>query len=150
MPDSEPTLEVFAQLGVQLGRVADGLEAAERYRVRCRGALQQVPIFSPVLAGSGTIDQPDALECKTGFHWGIRRLAAVGFTAGTVTVFNSAAGGEVIVPFDQAGVATFGRGEVLLQPGDRLVAVASGITGTVQLTGRADCFETWYLAEYIG
>lgn len=150
MSTSEPTLEVFAQLGVQLGRVADALEAAEQYRVKRRGALQQVPIFSPVLSASGTIDAPDALMCKTGYHWGIRRLAAVGFTAGTVTVYNSAANGEVIVPFTAAGVATFGRGEVLLQPGDRLVAVASGITGTVQLTGRADCFETWYLPEYIG
>lgn len=146
------TAEVSFELGLaaQLGRVADALERAEAFRVKCAGALQQVPLFSPVLAGSGTIDSPDALMAKTGYHWSIRRLSAVGFTAGTVTVYNSAAGGEVLFPFAQAGTATFGRGEMLLQPGDRLVAVCAGIAGSVQLTGRADCFETWYLPHYIG
>lgn len=137
-------------LAAQLGRVADAMERAERWRVKCAGALQQLPVFSPVLNGSGTIDSPDGLMAKTGYHWSIRRLSAVGFTAGTVTVYNSAAGGEVLFPFAQAGTATFGRGEMLLQPGDRLVAVCAGITGTVQLTGRADCFESWYLPYYIG
>lgn len=139
-----------ADIAVQLGRVADGLQAAERYRVRCMGALQRVPVVSTVVEGSGTIDQPDALGAKTGYYWSIRRLTCYGFSAGLVTVYRNIAGGEPLVPYPQTGVATFGRGEMMLAPGERMIAVGTGITGSFQLVGEADCFESWYLPEYVG
>lgn len=143
-------LEVDASLAVQLGRVADALELAERWRVKCMGALQQVPIASEQVSGDGTIDQPDALMAKTGYMWSVRRLTCYGFTAGSVTVYKNIAGGEPVAPYPAAAVFTFGRGELLLKPGERLIAVGTGITGTFQLWGDADCFEQWYLPHYIG
>ena len=140
-----------ANLSAQLGRVASALEAAEQWRRKCAGAMQQVPIVSNQQVGSGILDQADALMAKTGYIWSVRRLTCYGFSAGTVTVFKNSALGEPVAPFLTSGaVFTLGRGELLLMPGERLVAVGTGITGTFQLAGAADCFESWYLPNYIG
>lgn len=147
---SDAGIELSAQIALSLGDIATAMQQEQAWRRRCAGAIQQVPVISNQVNGSGTIDTPDALAVKTGYIWGLRRLSCYGFSAGTVTVYIGAAGGEVLFPFDQAGTATFGRGEMLLMPGDRLVAVGAGITGTFQLQGRADCFEQWYLPYYIG
>ena len=60
--------------------------------------------------------------------------------------------GEPVAPFPQEGVFTFGKGELLIHPGSQLIfsALASGITGTIQIYGAADMFESWYLPYYIG
>lgn len=143
-------LEIAAQLDARLGSLAAGIKAEQDWRRKCAGAIQQVPIVSTQLAGSGTIDQPDAMMAKTGYIWGIRRLTVTGFSAGTVTIYKNAAGGEPVAPFPAAAVFTYGKGQLLLMPGERLVIVGSGITGTVQLWGTADCFESWYLPYYLG
>ena len=41
---------------------------------------------------------------------------------------------------------------MLIHPGSQLIfsALASGITGTIQIYGAADMFESWYLPYYIG
>jgi hypothetical protein len=115
--------------------------------------LRQVPLAVPGIplsAGAGTMDQAQSLGPPQGYYWSVRRLTATGFTAGTVTAFIDSTAGEPVVPFPQAGVFTFGRGEILLHPMSRLVISATGITGTVQLYGAADAFEDWYLPEYLG
>ncbi|HXL59367.1 MAG TPA: hypothetical protein VN959_01620, partial [Mycobacterium sp.] len=84
------------------------------------------------------------------YIWGIRRLTANGFTAGTVTAYRNSSAGEPIMPFPVPAVNTIGRGELLLMPGDRIVWGATGITGTVSYWGVADCFESWYLPYYLG
>src|SRR5215469_16316192 len=54
----------------------------------------------------------------------------------------------------QAGTFTFGRGEMMLQPDDTMVFVATGITTTTgfngpQIGGRADCFIQELQPEYL-
>jgi hypothetical protein len=151
VPDLE--IDITAQLAAALGRVADGLDREARWRQRQAEVIRQIPLTAPQMplaGGAGILDSVDNLAVKTGYCWGIRRLTLSGFTAGTAVVYNSSVFGEPLVPYPQAATFTFGRGEVLLKPGDRLVVQATGISGYVQLNGIADCFEQWYLPIYVG
>lgn len=145
----EAGIEVQAGLQVALGNLAQAVAREQAHRARMAACIQQVPLAGG-LPGSGTLDQPDQLQAKTGYYWGIRRLVASGWTAGSVTIYKNAAGGEILVTYPGPATFTFGRGEMLLNPGDRMVVVAAGITGSVQVNGAADCFESWYLPYYIG
>jgi hypothetical protein len=144
-----------AAAGAGLGPGADQAvdEVMGRRRSAWGGKIRQVPIYATSLGASGTISQPGTLGPPTGFYWGIRRLTASGFTAGTVTFYDSSASGE---PLAVAGSAiagipqTFGRGEVLLHPGHYLVIVAAGITGTATILGAADLFPADFLPRYLG
>jgi len=127
--------------------------------------LHQIPMGAiqiPITAGAGVFQMNDLFMPKAGYMWSIRRLTASGFTAGTVTAFKGGAivggaytGGGDPFPFSAAAVQTLGRGELLLDQGDALVFVATGITlsagfAGVQINGAADCFERWFLPEYLG
>lgn len=112
--------------------------------------VRQVPIVATSLGGSGTIMQPATLGPPTGWYWGVRRLTAQGFSAGTVTVYDTSASGEPLETFAAAGTQTFGKGQILLHPGHYLVFVAAGITGTVTMYGAADLFRAPFLSRYLG
>lgn len=129
----------------RLGREAD-------LRQRAAQAFRQVPfiINVPLTAGAATINPVANSGPDVGYYWSIRKLAAVSFTAGTVNTYIDNTGGEPIVPFPQAGVFTFGKMEQLLNPGSNIAVVAAGITGTVQIWGKADQFESWLLPWYAG
>ena len=145
-------LDVIAGFSLQLGRIADSMAAEQEWRRRCAGAIQQVCIVSPAQTGDGTLDQPDAMMAKTGYTWSLRRLTVYGFTQGSVIVYKNAAGGEPLMPYPVAAVNTFSKGQVMLRPGERLVAVGTGTAedDTWQLWADADCFESWYLPYYLG
>jgi hypothetical protein len=145
-----PDLEITAQLVASIDSLTAQMQRQEDQRQRQSQVIRQVPITAPQANAAGLIDSPDLLAVKTGYYWSIRRLTLSGFTAGTCVVYRSSPFGEPLVPVQAAGVFTFGRGEMLLNPGDRLVVQATGITGYVQLNGAADCFEQWYLPHYIG
>jgi hypothetical protein len=163
------TLAGCAQLGTQFGQEADeafSAEGAERRR-RMFTRMHQVPIIVPPLVpntGNGVIFGQDAMGPNTGFHWSIRRLAATGWTAGTVIVYrnaiqtgfgaNAALTGEQLFTFPTVGTYTFGRGEMLLEPDDSLLIACSGVTlaagaGNIAVQGSADQFESWLLPDYL-
>lgn len=127
--------------------------------------LHQIPIGAiqiPISAGAGVYQMNDLLMPKAGYMWSVRRLTASGYTAGSVIAYKGGAivggaytGGGDPFPFSAAGALTIGRGELLLDQGDALVFVATGITlsagvGGIQINGAADCFERWKLPDYIG
>jgi hypothetical protein len=127
--------------------------------------LHQVPIGAiqvPISGGNGVFQMNDLLSVRAGYMWSVRRLTASGYTAGSVTVFKGGAvvggaytGGGDPFPFSAAGAATIGRAELLLDQGDALIVVCTGITlsagfAGVQINGAADCFERWYLPHYLG
>lgn len=159
-PGLSADVEVMAQLSVSLdamssamGKMTSAMQREAQERQRMLQVIRQVPIAPPQMAlsgGAGTIDQPDILQAKSGYCWSVRRLAITGFSAGTVTVCLNSALGEPIALYATAGVELIGRGEMLLHPMDRLVFVGATITGNVQVNGSADCFESWYLPQYIG
>jgi hypothetical protein len=153
-PDPGPGAgaSLHVHLDAMAGMMRDQVTERQARRQVLLAALQQVPIAAPqvpLVSGAGVLDWPDALSAKTGYTWSVRRITATGFTAGTVTMYKNSQFGEILVPWPSAGTFTFGRGEQLLEPGDRMVFVASGITGYVQINGSADCFESWLLPDYL-
>ena len=144
-------VEASARLCASLDGVTAAVDRESSWRQRVARAMTQVPFAGSVTlsAGAGSYDQPDQLQAKTGYIWGIRRITCQGFSAGSVTAYRNSASGEPVMPFPTPAVNTIGRGEILLMPGDRLVWSATGITGTVTFWGVADCFESWYLPFYL-
>jgi|SRR5271166_734094 len=148
-----------------------GQKAADRYNDRMAKpqsnfeVLHQVPVGAiqvPISGGAGVFQMNDLLMPKAGYMWSIRRLTASGYTAGSVIAFKGGAvvggaytGGGDPFPFSAGGSATIGRAELLLDQGDPLIIVCTGITlsagfAGVQINGAADCFERWYLPHYLG
>jgi hypothetical protein len=145
-------IDAAAQLCASLDGLTAALDREHAWRQQQAQTVRQLYFAGAITlaTGAGTDDQPDKLQAKTGYIWGIRRITAQGFSAGTVTVYRNNTNGEPIMPFPAAAVNTLGRGELLLMPGDRMVWSATGITGTVSYWGVADCFPSWYLPTYIG
>jgi hypothetical protein len=163
MPDL--SLDLAAQLTASI----EGLTAAMRreadWRMRQMNVIRQIPFAGsiPIAGGFGALDQPDSMQAKAGFVWGVRRLTVQGFSAGTVTAYRNgymtaATGlnpGEPVLPYPAPAVNTLGKGQLLLMPNDRINFGATGITlasgyGQIQIWGVADCMESWYLPYYLG
>jgi hypothetical protein len=138
-------------LAVKIGGLSDRYDRSTQQRARAAQVIRQVPFILnvPLVAGAATIN-PSTVGPDIGYYWSIRKLAAVNFTAGTVNTYIDNTGGEPIVPFPVAAVNTFGKMEQFLNPGSAIAIVATGITGTVQIWGKADQFEAWALPWYMG
>jgi hypothetical protein len=158
--------------GIAAGAVLQMTTRASEARSRQRATgrlfemLHQVPVGAvqvPITAGAGAFQMPDLLSPKAGYMWSLRRLTASGFSAGTVVVYKNGSvvggvytgGGDPVAPFAAAGSLTIGHSEILLDQNDQLVIVCAGITlstgfAGVQVNGAADCFERWYLPQYLG
>jgi hypothetical protein len=157
---------VAASAMLEIGRRNAGPAADSQARARAFERLHQVPVGAvqvPLTGGNGAYQMADLLSPKAGFMWGVRRLTASGYSAGTVVVYKNGSvvggaytgGGEPMAPFAAAATLTFGRGEFLLDQNDQLIIVCTGITllagyGGVQVQGAADCFERWLQPEYMG
>lgn len=155
VPDGGPLLDVWAKIGVRLESLSAAVEEQNSRHERLARAVHQVPIATQGLAASGTIDQPQVWGPRGGFWWDCHRLTAAGFSAGTVAVYkNAVADGNQVAAFSSAGIITNGKAQLLLGPGDRLIAVGTGITlnaGTAQwvLGGDALQVESWALFDYL-
>lgn len=143
-------IDLQVSLVAAIGGLTQALKQEAHWRRRQMEVIRQVPIVTGQLTSGIAYDQPDQLQAKTGFMWSVRRLTCQGFTAGTVTTYRNSTAGEVIAPFPNAASFTYGRGEILLNPGDKMIFLAAGLTGTAQVYGSADCFEEWYLPFYLG
>lgn len=152
MPSLGIDAEVTARLCASLDRLTERMDRRAALQQLAMQAMRQVPFYGSITlsGGAGTDDQPDKLQPKTGYVWSIRRITAQGYSAGTVTAYLNSTNGEPVMPFPAAAVNTLGRGELLVQSGERLVWGATGITGTVTYWGRADCMEQWLLPFYLG
>lgn len=152
------------RIGTNFGKAAADHQARDAYQLA--QLVFQVPVVFPnlpITAGSGSsyLDGPQA-----GDYWSIRRLQLTGFTAGSAVLYrngiltNIAGTGtligtpEEIAPFPQAGMFTFGRGEILLNPNDTMALVATGVTVAagfpgVFAQGSADRVPAYLLPEYL-
>jgi hypothetical protein len=160
-------VKIHAAIGAATDAI-NGLSGADR-KMRLAQEMTQAPLIIPLMnitAGAGSVGSTDNSGPFSGYYWSVRRIQIQGFTAGSVISYRNGElagtnnGGtligtpEVVAPFPQAGVFTFGRGELLLNPNDWLTWVASGITlatgyGGVQIQGVADSFPSWLLPEYL-
>lgn len=136
--------EVIAGLIAETNAKLDDHKQWRQEKGKC---VYQTPIVGQLAAGSVTLDEATQLAPIPGYCWSVRRLTTAGFTAGSVTVLMN--GIEPVAPFPNPAVFTYGRGELLLQPKDRLVVVGAGTTGVTNLWGVADVFPFWYLGEYL-
>lgn len=135
---------LLAELGLKLDRYFE-------QQTRVDGAIWSQPIpglLVPLSAGTGTLENELYMLAPPGCMMSLRRLTLSGFTAGTATAYISEE--DPAVPYTAAASNTFGKGEILLDTGDHLSIVASGITGQVVVHGRFDVFQNWYLPRYLG
>ena len=156
------SLSFLADFKATLGKLEHAADQYEKWSARRNALFQsmhQVPITPGQITlsgGAGILQSTELLGPKQGKCWSIRRLTAVGFSAGTVTAYITPAAattttlvGETLVPWASAGTFTFGRGEMLLMPGDFMAFAAATITGTVTIYGRADQLDLWLLPDYL-
>jgi hypothetical protein len=142
-----------AGAAVALGDDAGG-EAADAAGVP-RRARRREPVFEfdipgGLIQGSGTFSSPMAHGPRLGYVWDIVRLTVASFTAGTVSVYNSAAvDSQLIDVFAAAGSHFYGHRQHLIEPNQWLVWVAAGITGNVTITGRAVMVPMSRYDEYV-
>lgn len=138
--DTGAGLEVWGNLALQLGRVADGLER-QRQDIAAFQRMHTVPVTAPQIplaGGAGILDVPDVLGPKKGLAWALHWITAASFTAGTVSVYiGPVADQNLRFVFTQAGVWEPPRTATILLGGDRLVFVAAGIVGNVTISGQA-------------
>jgi hypothetical protein len=136
-PAAGAELQVLASLAASLGDVAAEMRAERDRRARLAEAIWPVGPYSIVhsTTSSATIDRPELMGPRPGYAWDLKFLTAVGFSAGSVNVYlNGVSNNTQMLTFPQAGVYQFGKLQLLLRGGDRLVVTTTGITGTVDMT----------------
>lgn len=147
--DGPDFLGLLADLSLAVGSLGQQVKNSQALqpRVPWEACHPVGPLGAVTLtAGAGTYDQPDVMGPKDPYWWDLRRFAAWGFTAGTVALFKNGTFNQ-IGSLAAPGNITWGLQE-LLAPRDRLVVVASGITGSVTFEVRAMEVETQWLPEY--
>jgi hypothetical protein len=135
---------------VTLGRVAAALDRQEARHRRLSQLVSPAPFIGAVLltAGAGTTDQRDRYGPMDGYFWDLRRITVDGFTAGSVAVYVNDTNTARVANFTQAGDFTWSAQRFLFAR-DRLIFVATGITGTVQFTGDAIAVSMQLYPEYV-
>lgn len=140
---------LLAQVHLLLGRMHKQADRAENRLTDLQRSIVDVPIFTAANAsGSQTIDLPDQLGPRDGWHWDVRRITCWGFSAGTVAVYRNDANGEQLANFTSAGQFTW-SGQLLLGARDRLIFVGSTITGTIRIGGSAIAVADRWWADYL-
>lgn len=146
--------DLTVALSLNVGRLADEMAAARADREQRIRDIHVASIAVPQItlaAGAGTLDLPDALGPKRGRHWAIHYLTAASFTAGTVTMYQGGGVGDQNIRFiwTQAGVYEPSRTGAIVQPGARLIFVASGIVGAVTISGEVTDLDSRYLPDFL-
>lgn len=155
-------IEISAAIGLQLGRIADQLQARADYNQRCQQAIRTVPIQPMVatpaggvllIAGAGDVAGP-----MTGYNWAIQRLTVAGLAAADVVSLYRGTGAAGVQPNNLLNNVTGasptwhpGRTGCILNDGDSVLAAGTGLTTTtpVFLTGEVIVFESWLLPEFL-
>lgn len=155
-PDEAPgfDLQVFADLALELRRVADELDYQRKRQERFNTALHIINLTmdKQVTTTTQTIHPAaDVAGPRTGYVWDLISLTADGMTAGSIDVYKGPVGaGNKVLSFQSAGTQIVGTGSIFLQRGDLLTFVSSGsFAGTTTLSLCAVELEEWLLADYL-
>lgn len=149
------SIDIGAEFMLDLGKKVDELHT---WKSKKATAVWDQP-FAIGLGSAATVsfDGGTQLSPQAGQTWSIRRLtlAFTTITTGSIQVLLD--GQEPVVSLTAGATAVngplinfYGRGEILLTNTSKLTVAGSGLAGAVALYGRADAFESWYLAEYLG
>lgn len=160
-PDLEPGdwAGLFGRLHEVIGKLASRVpdplhERRDRSQKIWSVRIDPVPI--PIVAGSGILDQPAFFSPNLGEYWDVHTISATGFTAGTVTAWinlpqlaASALQGALRFSATSAGFANYGKMQLHLRPSDRLVFLATGITGNPIVSVDATRVSEDYWSTYV-
>ena len=153
---------MFAGIHAHLGRIARNLPDPRRVRLeKARGVwpvrIDPVPI--PITGGVGILDLPQMFGPQLGIQWDVHTISATGYTAGQVSgwinlpsLANVAGGPSGALRFSAsaAGFANYGKNQLWLRHGDRLVFIATGITGTnILISLDATAMQDQFVGEYL-
>jgi hypothetical protein len=152
----EPGISAGFQFAANLSASIDGLaaqlKAADDRSRQCRAAIwtfRVPPVPMTLATGAGNLGSPAMFGPRMGQFWDIKYMVASGFTAGTVSVYLNSVNGDLIYGFPSAGSATFGKGQMFLQPGDRFHFSATGITGTVAVSFGGVQMSSEFVGDYL-
>lgn len=138
----EPASRELAELNRKLDR-------EHEFRERRATAIWKKKINGLIVPASGVLTGDIAMKPEPECMLGIRWLTVSGFTSGNVTI----SADNLCPPIVQTstpGTFTFGKGDIILETGEGLWVTVTGITGSVQLWGKNDELENWYLPWYLG
>lgn len=150
------SIDIGAEFMLDLGKKVDDLHT---WKSRKATAVWDQPfaIALPLAAGAVSFDGGTQLSPQAGQTWSVRRLTLqfITLTSGTFQILLD--GQEPVVSLTAGATAVngplisyFGRGELILTNTSKLTVAGTGVAGSPALYGRADVFESWYLAEYLG
>lgn len=143
---------LLADLTVAVGSLRERMSADVKPTIpwnACRPVPVAIGQPIPITAGAGTLGvTQDIFGPNDPYWWDVRRLAAWGFTAGTITAYLNQVGGEQLAVWTTPGEFTYSA-QKLLAPRDGIVWSASGISGTPQVGGQAIEVETAWLPAYL-
>lgn len=131
------TVEVDAAFSASVDTFAAQVRRRREYE---QGLAQNVQYVSNIPLGQITssgvpLDMPNLMGPRTGQCWEIRRITAATFTGGTVSFYrDSVADTNLVYEFTSAGIALLGGGQLILLPGERLVAQAASLTGNATIS----------------
>jgi hypothetical protein len=160
-PGDVDTLEgLLRGLHRTFGRVAARLPDPHREHLLMTQQVYPVtidPVPIPIVAGAGILDPMQAFGPTLGEHWDVHCIAVTGFTAGTViAVINQPAGTSGgAVRYQQVAPAGapyqfYGKAQLWLRGNsDRLVFIASGITGQPLVSMSATRIGDLYSGRYL-
>lgn len=142
--------DLVQAISVLIDRIDKQQAQAETNQGGLEGPVWQTAIpglIIPIVGGAGTLTDEVYLKPPPECCMSVRRLTVSGFTAGSVTAF--VGNTDPALPYPQAASNFFARGQLLLDSGEYLCLVASGITGQPVVYGRIDTFPAWYLSKYL-
>jgi len=148
------SLKVFADLAVNLGRVADRLDKEQARRVRFATSLHLLDgVVTQISTASTDHQNAEKLGPRNGKVWDVRAITCAGLTAGTVNVYKGPnAGGTASqnqrFTFLQAG--EWEPGFLYLQAGQHLTFYSSSsFAGPVVIAVDGVEFDEYLLPDYL-
>ena len=146
------SVQAMAELSANVGAMAAAIRDQADRQQRLWSAIRPIPgIAVPAItSSSGTADYPELLAPRTGYWWDVKSVTCATFTAGSVNLYaGQQADSELRFVFPTAGTYTFGTGQLLVPPGQRLIFTAVSVTGNV--TPSLTVFEiaAWALPAYL-
>ncbi len=148
-PDDSGFGGILADLTLAVGSLRESMSRGARPRIPWE-ACRPVPLLGRIAlsGGAGTLDQPDLYGPKDPYWWDLRTVAVWGFTAGTITLYLNDTNGQQLGQTTVPGEFTWSA-QKILGPRDRLLFGATGVTGSVNITGQAIEVAAGWLPEYL-
>jgi len=109
-------------------------ELAQHVHVIPQITLGQITANVAQPGNQNVLDVPVLMGPRTGYAWDVHRYTCSAFTGGTVSVYlDAVADGQQVMIFTSAGVLLVGKNQGWIPAGSRLLAAATGLTGTATL-----------------